>query len=72
MGDLTLVALIAALPPTLMAMATFQQRRRIVKTVDQVHTLTNSNLSRVLTDLKLANDRIEKLEKLISAKTGEA
>ena len=34
--------------------------------LDEVHELCNSNLSRVLADLELANDRIGKLETLIA------
>jgi hypothetical protein len=35
-------------------------------TLDEIHTLTNSNLSRVMADLGIANDRIISLEKLVN------
>ena len=35
-------------------------------TTDQIHILTNSNLSAVKTDLALANQRIERLQALIA------
>lgn len=66
MTDLWLMAGLASAVPTMAALAVFQQGKKIAKTADQIHTLTNSNLSRVLADLALANQRIEKLEMLVT------
>lgn len=77
-----LIALFAAVPPTLVAWAALRQARKatdkaaetktttdeivhkaegLQSKVDEVHLLTNSNFSKVLTDQKLA------MEKLVAA-----
>lgn len=65
MTDLWVLVALASAVPTMAALATYQQGKKIGKTADQIHALTNSNLSRVLADLALANQRIEKLEMLV-------
>ena len=66
------IAAIAAVPPTIVAWATLRQSKLnagkadvLVQKADEIHTLTNSNLTRVTAELALANDRIAKLEELI-------
>lgn len=89
-----IAALIAAIPPTLAALAAYkqsmaalstsQETQRIAKgisekaseqatkteslvgRVDQVHTLTNSNLSQVRAELAMAATRIENLIAVVS------
>jgi hypothetical protein len=71
--DPTILAIIAAVPPTLLALAAFMQsfknnilsKDRSAKTnakIDEVHVLANSNLTRVRADLAVALKRIETLE----------
>jgi hypothetical protein len=66
MTELAIFGLAVAVIPTLASLATLHQGRRILVTADEIHTLTNSNLSKVLADLALANDRIAKLEGLVA------
>ena len=68
-----ILALFAAIPPSILAYAALQQGRKngaevkaVAFTTDQIHILTNSNLSAVKTDLALANQRIERLQALIA------
>ena len=44
---------------------TRQHAEQIVERTDQIYQHTNSNLTRVKADLLLANDRIERLQKLV-------
>lgn len=65
MNDLIIAAFILTVPPTVVSLANYQQGRQYKKTLDEIHVLTNSNLSRSNADLALANNRIAKLEELI-------
>ncbi|MEP7304222.1 MAG: hypothetical protein ABJA98_01765 [Acidobacteriota bacterium] len=46
---------------------TDQKADTIIEKATEIHTLTNSNLSKVTTALELANERIHGLEKLMAA-----
>lgn len=66
MPDTTLTIILTALPPTLVALAGL-----IVSVVNSVkankiHVLVNSNMSKVQADLAGANQRIEKLQTIIT------
>lgn len=66
MPDTTLTILLTALPPTLVALAGL-----IVSVVNslkanKIHVLVNSNMSKVQADLAGANQRIEKLQMIIT------
>jgi hypothetical protein len=66
MSDATLAILLTALPPTLVALAGL-----IVSVVNslkanKIHVLVNSNMSKVQADLAGANQRIEKLQAIIT------
>lgn len=68
-----LVALITIVPTTMIAVAVLftsisnnRKADQIITKTDEIHVLTNSNLSAVKTDLMLANERIQKLEKLLT------
>lgn len=74
MSDTVLLAIIASLAPTLMALAAFvislKNSRKsdvIIGKATEIHTLTNSNLTAITTALGIANEKIIGLEKLISA-----
>lgn len=74
-----IVATIGAAPPTVVAYAALRASRastekvevidqktdELTKKAEVIHVLVNSNLSTVQADLALANQRIEKLQKLI-------
>ena len=74
-------AVITAVPPTVVALAGLIQGRRnekkaaeakevtdtLVKKTDEIHTLTNNNLSKVSEALNVANTKIEGMEKLVAA-----
>lgn len=68
------VAAFAAIPPTLVALAGLRQGRsnhqqgaELATKTDEIHVLTNANLTKVTADLALANQRIADLEQLVSA-----
>jgi len=79
MNDLVIIALIASIPPTITAIAALVvailNRRKVVKTegkIDQIvektieiHTLTNSTLSRVMASNELLTQKLESLTELI-------
>ncbi len=89
MTDPTILAVITAIPPTLLALAAFvqsfknntlsearsvatdakidQKANTMEKKTDEIHKLTNSNLSRVQADLAVALRRIDLLENHIAA-----
>jgi hypothetical protein len=81
MSDTTIIAILAAIPPTLMALAAFRQGKintvmaekaevkadSIIHKADEIHTMTNSNLTKVNADLEMANKRVESLENLIKS-----
>jgi hypothetical protein len=64
------IALIVAIPPTLVAVVTLivgiYNAKEIKHKSDEIHILVNSNLTKVKSDLALALERVAKLEKLIS------
>lgn len=47
-----------------------QSSAKLQVTTDQIHVLTNSRLSQVLTDLTMANERIASLEALVHKLAG--
>lgn len=57
-SEIVLIALIAALPPTIAALATWRQGKII-------HKLVNSQLTAVKAELVMAKDEIGKLQKFI-------
>lgn len=75
---------VASVPPTIAAVAALRQGRAngvkaqsnsdksdvIIHKAEEIHTLTNSNLTKVTADLALANKRIEDLEKLVARMVG--
>jgi hypothetical protein len=66
MSDATLAIVLTALPPTMVALAGL-----IVSVVNslkanKIHVLVNSNMSKVQADLAGANQRIEKLQTIIT------
>lgn len=78
---LTVTAMvIAALPPTIAALAALRQGQRneakadagaiktaeLVKKTDEIHVLANSNLQKVTAALEVANQKIEGFEKLLA------
>lgn len=81
LSDTVLLGLVTAIPTTLAALgALFVSLRNGAKTdkvqakveaVDakaiEIHTLTNSNLSKVTSQLEVANSKIEGLQKLVSS-----
>jgi len=68
MNDLTAIAIagIAAIPPTLVAWGALRQSQKNAAKSDEIHVLVNSNLASVKADLKIAQERIEKLEALLT------
>lgn len=80
MTDTVQLALIAAVPPTIAAMAalavsihngmkaaeTGKKADTIIEKAAEIHTLTNSNLSAVTKSLEVAQARIDGLEKLVA------
>src|SRR5687767_536697 len=68
-----ILAIIAAGPPFLMAVAAFWQGKKNGKAAEkiqadttQIHLLVNSNLAKVTTDLAAANEKIVDMHKLIA------
>ena len=75
-GTVTIISSIAAakersfaLSSRLVVEATSRKADVIIEKATEIHTLTNSNLSRVTEALNLALERISGLEKLITAMT---
>jgi hypothetical protein len=73
-ATIVITATIAALPPTILALATWRQSRKntekadtIISKAEEIHTLTNSNLAEVKAELATANGKIEGVEKVIAA-----
>lgn len=67
-----ILALIVALPLIITSVGTLNQNRKseeILRKTDEIHTLTNSNLSRISTELKVANEKIAGLEKQLALLT---
>jgi hypothetical protein len=60
-----LVALIAAVPPTMVAWATLRRTKQVERNTEVIHDLTNSNLATVKAQLATAVARIEDLERLL-------
>lgn len=72
MSEPIAIAVLAAIPPTVMAFAALVQSVRngrkadtISTKTEQIHVLTNSNLTSVKADLALANEKIQELERLV-------
>jgi hypothetical protein len=93
LSDAVLTAIVATIPPTLVAVGTLIVSWRtsgkavvidtkatalvgkadvIIHKAEEIHTLTNSNLTKVSTDLALALKRIESLEGFIARGTTPA
>lgn len=75
MNENIILALIATVPPTLMALAalvvSLKNSRKsdvIIEKSDVIHELTNSNLTSVKEALITANVKIDKLENILSKK----
>ena len=62
MSEIVLVALITALPPTLMALGAWMQVGRVEKKTDTVHVLVNSNMAALREELAAAKAHIQQLE----------
>jgi hypothetical protein len=67
------VAFLAAIPPTLVGWAALRSSRKnaektdtIIGKADQIHSLTNSQLSATVSALAVANEKIAGLEKMVS------
>ena len=60
------VAALTALPPTLMALATWRQGRTIIEKTIEIHTSTNSNLAALTKTLEVAQEKISGLENMIA------
>lgn len=65
MTPVILLALIAAIPPTLAAIAAFIVGMVNSGKADKIHILVNSNLSEVKANLIIAEKRITLLEQII-------
>ena len=62
MTQALLVALITAIPPTLMAYIAWA---RLTTKADEIHVLVNSNLTKVKLDLAVALDEIAYLKEVL-------
>ena len=76
---LIILAIIAVIAPTITALAAWRQARvntrltagtravadSLTQKADEIHVLVNSNLSKAIADLHLANQRIAGLESLL-------
>ena len=67
------IAGLAAIPATILAYATLQKSKDnekksdiIIEKAAEIHTLTNSNLNAVTQSLKVANEKINGLERLMA------
>ncbi len=67
MSESMVVAFIAAIPPTLMALASLLKSQENGRKSDQIHVLVNSNLTNVKQELADANKRIVQLQKTVEA-----
>ena len=65
MTQALLVALITAIPPTLMAYIAWS---RLTTKADEIHVLVNSNLTKVNVDLAVALDEIAYLKEVLGRK----
>ena len=68
MLETVILALITAIPPTIVALATFYQVRVVSSKTDGVHVLVNSNLAQVKADLAIAKEQIVRLTQLLEQK----
>ncbi len=73
MSDAVILALIVAVPSTILACATLivgvrnsRKTDTVIEKAAEIHTLTNSNLSKVTTALEVANEKIEGLQRLVA------
>lgn len=66
MTETVQLALVASVAPTLAAIAGIVVSWRNNRKLDVIHTLTNSNLTKVTTDLEFANKEIGKLRELVT------
>jgi 5-bromo-4-chloroindolyl phosphate hydrolysis protein len=82
MTDATIVtivsAIIGAIPATLVAYAALKKAEVVEKKSDtiiekavEIHTLTNSQLSKVTAALEVANEKIQGLEKMLTKVEGQ-
>lgn len=74
-----MLALIASIAPTILAIAVLTTSIRtsrkadvIIEKADEIHTLTNAQLTNVTSDLDSVNRRIQKLEKMLIERGAEA
>ncbi len=67
MTDAVVLAIVAALPPTLAAVGAVIVSVRNGRKSDEIHVLVNSNMTAVKAELVRANTRIETLEGLLAA-----
>ena len=65
MSDAAQLAVISSIAPTIMALAAFVVGVRNSRKADVIHTLVNSNLTKVKADLELANQKILELATLL-------
>lgn len=76
MTDTVQIAVVACLPPTIASVAAVIVAARkanvIIEKADTIHTLVNSQLTAVKTDLVLALERVAKLEKLVVDMSGKS
>lgn len=64
MSDSTIIAIITAIPPTLMSLAAFIQSIRNGRAVTEVHTLVNSAAAALAEEKRLFADQVEAERKL--------
>lgn len=64
-SEVVILALIAAVPPTLTAVAVLVISMRNSKKADAIHVLVNSKMTAVQAELAEAHRRVEQLEKVI-------
>jgi hypothetical protein len=70
--DAVVVAIIASIPLTLTSIGTLISSIRNSKKLAEIHTLTNSNLSKVTAQLAVANEKIDGMRELITLQASEA
>ncbi len=70
MSDAVIIAMIVAIPPTLVALAGLVQSVFNGKKADQIHLLVNSNMDELKADLRAAVAEIQSL-KLAASKIRE-
>jgi len=66
MTEVIIVAVIVSLPPTLAAVGALIIGIVNGSKSDKIHVLVNSNLAKVQANLKLAEERVNKLEQLLA------